>query len=67
MCIEIETLYILIILEEFNGKGQLIFKDRIENFDVYYPCKQKEHEYKLFHNTAGYNYLFLLISIHIYI
>ncbi|MGZ5511584.1 MAG: hypothetical protein ACXWFC_14090, partial [Nitrososphaeraceae archaeon] len=40
------------------------FKDRIESFDDYYPCMQKEDsECNLFHVYTGYNSLFLCIMI----
>ena len=41
-CNWIKTLFTFTIREEFDGKSNQYLKDRIESFDDYYPCMQKD-------------------------
>jgi hypothetical protein len=45
-----ETLLTLTIREKFDGTGQSIFQDRIENFNDYYPCMKSKYNTFLVNN-----------------
>ena len=60
-----QTLFTFISREKFDGKGnQQYFKDRVESFDDYYPCIQKETmNVTYFRYKIEYHSLYICIII----
>jgi hypothetical protein len=55
-----QALFTFTISEKNDRKSQSVFKNRIESFDDYYPCIQKD-ECNLFH---VYNWIQFFVSMY---
>ena len=49
---EIKTLFTFTIREKFYWKSSIVFKDRVESFDDYYPCNCKRRDCEI--NSSKY-------------